>query len=136
MKPIDYLIIKPTINLQAAKAAQKMLMWKGIVLIGATADKKCIKNGTRYKVIDIAGETVKLDQINDKDEQFGKVFELSPEEVGEKLLLSHAITYGSSQARTIYRLLRLMQTDHKMMTLRRLIVGLGRAPDGAFVQVY
>ena len=61
---------------------------------------------------------------------------MTPQEVGEKLLLSHAIAYGSSQARTIYGPLRLMQTDHKMMTLRRLIVGLGRAPDGALVQVY
>ena len=61
---------------------------------------------------------------------------MTPEEVGEKLLLSHAITYDSSQARTIYGPLRLMQTDHKMMTLRRLIVGVGRAPDGAFEQVY
>ena len=113
-----------------------MRIWKGIVLIGATTDKKCIKNGTRYKVIDIASETVNLDQINDRGEEFGKAFEMTPEEVGEKLLLSHAITYDSSQARTIYGPLRLMQTDHKMMTLRRLIVGLGRAPDGALVQVY
>ena len=54
--------------------------------------------------------------------------------LAKKLLLSHAITYGSSQARTIYGPLRLMQTDHKMMTMRRLIVGLGRAPDGNMVQ--
>ena len=60
---------------------------------------------------------------------------MTPQEVGEKLLLSHAITYDSSQARTIYGDLRLMQTEHEMMTLRRLIVGLGRAPDGNKVQV-
>ena len=113
-----------------------MRVWPGIVLVGAVTDKTCIKNGTRYKVIDIAGKTVKLDQINDKDEEFGKAFELTQEEVGEKLSLSHAITYDSSQARTIYGPLRLLQTDHKMMTLRRLIVGLGRAPYGAFVQVH
>ena len=86
--------------------------------------------------MDIASGIIKLDQINDKDEEFGKAFEMTPEEAGEKPLLSHAITYDSSQARTIYGPLRLMQTDHKMMTLRRLIVGLGRAPDGALVQVY
>ena len=136
MAPANHVTIEPKINLRAAKTAQKMRVWPGIVLVGAVTDNKCIKNGTRYKVIDIAGETVKLDQINDKDEEFGKAFELTQEEVGEKLLLSHAITYDSSQARTIYGPLRLLQTDHKMMTLRRLIVGLGRAPDGAFVQVH
>ena len=136
MKPSDYLIIEPTINLRATKAAQKMRIWKGIVLIGATTDKKCIKNGTRYKIIDIVQNVITLYQINDKDEQQGDTFTMDPQEVGEKLLLSHAITYDSSQARTIYGPLRLMQTDHKMMTLRRLIVGLGRAPDGALVQVY
>ena len=90
----------------------------------------------RYKVLDIAAETVKLDKINDKDEECGKAFDLSREQVGKKLLLSHAVTYDSSQARTIYGPLRLLQTTHQMMTLRRLIVGLGRAPDGAFVQVH
>ena len=136
MKPSDYLTIEPTINLRASKTAQKMNIWKGIVLIGATTDKKCIKNGTRYKIIDIVQNVITLYQINDKDEQQCDTFTMTPQEVGEKLLLSHAITYDSSQARTIYGPLRLMQTDHKMMTLRRLIVGLGRAPDGALVQVY
>jgi len=133
---MGYLVIKPNINLRAAKTAQKMLIWKGIVLMGATTDKKCMKNGTRYKVIDIASRTVKLDQISDRDEDVGEAFEMAAEDFGEKLLLSHAITYDSSQARTIYGPLRLMQTDRKLMTLRRLIVGLGRAPDGALVQVY
>ena len=113
-----------------------MRVWKGIVLVGAVTDNKGVKNGTRYKIIDMVGKAVKLDQINDEDEEFGKAFEMTQQEVGEKLLLSHAITYDSSQARTIYGPLRLMQTDHKMMTPRRLIVGLGRAPDGTFVQVY
>ena len=135
MKPLDYLTIEPTINLRATKTAQKMRIWKGIVLIGATTDKKCIKNGTRYKIIDIVQDVITLYQINDKDEQQCDTFTMTPQEVGEKLLLSHATTDDSSQARTIYGPLRLMQTDHKMMTLRRLIVGLGRAPDGNQVQV-
>ena len=112
-----------------------MHIWNGIILIGSTTDKNHIKNGTRYKVIEIAQDVTTLYQVNDKDEQVGETFTMTPQEVGEKLLLSHAITYGSSQARTIYGDLRLMQTDHKMMTLRRLIVGLGRAPDGNKVQV-
>ncbi len=78
---------------------------------------------------------VTLIQVNDKNEIVNEPFELTFEELGQKLLLSHAITYDSSQARTIYGALRLTQTSHKHMTLRRLIVGLGRAPNGALVQV-
>ena len=74
---------------------------------------KYIKNGTHYKVIEIAQDVITLYQVNDKDEQVGETFTLTPHEVGEKLLLSHAITYGSSQARTTYGDLRLMQTGHK-----------------------
>ena len=129
-------MIKPTGNFKrAAKTPQNMRIWPGIVLMGAATDKDNVKNSTRYKVLEISSSSVKLDQINDKDEEFGKPFELTHQAVGEKLLLSHAITYDSSQARTIYGPLRLLQTDHKMMTLRRLIVGLGRAPEGCFVQI-
>jgi hypothetical protein len=135
LAPADHVMIKAKGNLRAAKTPQDMLIWPGIVLMGAMTDNKQIKNGTRYKVLEISASSVNLAQINDKDKQVSELFELTQEEVGEKLLLSHAITYDSSQARTIYGPLRLLQTDHKMMTLRRLIVGLGRAPDGAFVQI-
>ena len=60
-----------------AKTAQKMNIWKGIVLIGATTDKKCIKNGTRYKIIDIVQDVISLYQINDKDEQQGDTFTMT-----------------------------------------------------------
>jgi hypothetical protein len=136
LAPTDHVMIKPTGNFKrAAKTPQNMRIWPGIVLMGAATDKDNVKNSTRYKVLEISSSSVKVDQINDKDEEFGKPFELTHEAVGEKLLLSHAITYDSSQARTIYGPLRLLQTDHKMMTLRRLIVGLGRAPEGCFVQI-
>ena len=72
-----------------------------------------MKNGARSMVIDIASETVKLDQTNDKDEEFGKAFEMAQQEFGEKLLLSHAITYDSSQARTIHGPLRLVDRTQK-----------------------
>ena len=128
--------VEPTINLRATKTAQKCIYGKALYLLVQRPIKTHIKNGTRYKVIEIAQDVTTLYQVNDKDEQVGETCTMTPQEVGEKLLLSHAITYDSSQARTIYGDLRLMQTDHKMMTLRRLIVGLGRAPDGALVQVY
>ena len=53
---------------------------------------------------------------------------MAKEELGEQMRLPHAIAYFSSQARTIYSGLRLTQTSHKLFTMRRLIVGLGRAP--------
>jgi hypothetical protein len=56
-------------------------------------------------------------------------------EVPKKLRLTYAITYDSSQARTLYGRVRLVQTDHMHMTLRRLIVGLGRAPEGSQIEV-
>ncbi len=103
--------------------------------MGSCTDKAHIKNAIRYKVVEIKEQGATLIQVNDKSEDINEPFELTFEEIGQKLLLSHAITYDSSQARTIYGPLRLTQTRHKHMTLRRLIVGLGRAPDGALVQV-
>jgi len=55
--------------------------------------------------------------------------------VAAKLRLTHAITYFSSQARTILGSLRLVDTASQHFTLRHLIVGLGRAPNGSDVQV-
>ena len=54
--------------------------------------------------------------------------------VSHKFLLTHSITYDSSQARTLHRDVRLEQMDHPRMTLRKLIVGLGRAPVGEDMQ--
>ena len=51
------------------------------------------------------------------------------------LRLCLAITYDSSQPRTLLGHVRLTQTDHAHMTLRRLIVGLGRAPEGSQLEV-
>ena len=134
--PANHVMIRPMENTRAAKTPQNMRIWPGIILVAAQTDKKNVKNGTRYRVNDLTASTVNLVQITDNDTAAGAPFGMTYEEVGKKLLLSHAITYGSSQARTIYGPLRLLQTDHKMMTLRRLIVGLGRAPDGGCVQVH
>ena len=56
-------------------------------------------------------------------------------EVVRDLRLQHAITYDSSQARTIYGPLRLEQTSHRHFSHRRLIVGLGRGPVGRQIMV-
>ena len=75
--------------------------------------------------------------VNDEDEPLGTSFVLTIQELGSKMRLSHAITYFSSQARTIHGELRLAlaQTSSKLFTLRHLIVGLGRGPVGADIQV-
>ena len=60
---------------------------------------------------------------------------MSTELISHKFVPVHAITYDSSQARTLHGGVRLAQTDHPRMTVRKLIVGLGRAPAGCDVQV-
>ena len=135
MEPSYYLMIEPNINLRASKTAQKMNIWKGIVLIGATTDKKCIKNGTRYKIIDIVQNVITLYQINDKDEQQCDTFTMTPQEVGEKVVAKprHYLCFesGKDDLWTFASHANISQ----MITLRRLIVGLGRAPAGNEVQV-
>ena len=72
----------------------------------------------------------------DKDDAgSGDSFELPVQDVANKLRLTHAITYFSSQARTITGSLRLTETGSKHFNIRCLIVGLGRAPNGWDVQV-
>ena len=105
-----------------------------------------MKNGVRYKLLAITAESDSDDEeaapsnfemtaVNDEDEPLGTSFVLTIQELGSKMRLSHAITYFSSQARTIHGGLRLAQTSSKLFTLRHLIVGLGRGPVGADIQV-
>ena len=63
------------------------------------------------------------------------VFKMSEAELARSMRLTHAITYFSSQARTIKGGLCLADTDSPRFTIRRLIVGLGRAPNGCDVHV-
>ena len=135
LAPAEHKLIKVTPNRRAAKTPQDMRIWPGIVLMGACTDNANVKNAIRYKVLEVTEQSARLVQVNDKDEHIGKEYELTHTEIGQKLLLSHAITYDSSQARTIYGPLLLTQTSHRNMTLRRLIVGLGRSPSGEHVEV-
>ena len=108
-----------------------------------------LKNGVRYQVLAITdsddrtpgshngpeSQQFEMTGINDKDEQVGESFFMTKEELGEKMRLPHAITYFSSQARTIYGGLRLTQTSNKLFTMRHLIVGLGRGPRAYDIEV-
>ena len=116
------------------ESAQDMLIWPGIVLQAATTDRKHLKNALRYMVQSVT-DTAELVKVDDESKVVGEPFSMVTAEVPQKLRLTHAITYDSSQARTLYGNVRLTQTSHLRMNLRRLIVGLGRAPLGKQVEV-
>ena len=115
--------------------------------------RTAFENGVRYKLLAIVAERDPYDDasesgqeqspeasfemvaVDDEDAPVGDSFLLTQEELGSKMRLSHAITYFSSQARTIHGALRLAQTNNSLFTLRHLIVGLGRGPVGADIQV-
>lgn len=131
-----------------ANQPQDMRVWVGIVLIARCGSKeKHLKNGVRYKLLaitttdsdsddeDAAEPLFEMTAVDDEDKPVGTSFMLSRQELGSKMRLSHAIIYFSSQARTIHGKLRLAQTNSKLFTLRHLIVGLGRGPIGADIQV-
>ena len=128
-------------NPQDANQPQDMKVWEGIVLMARCKSReKNLKNGVRYKVVAITAEEdedscFELRQVDDQGDFKGESFILTKEDIGSKMRLTHAITYFASQARTICGGLRLTQTGSKLFTLRHLIVGLGRAPIGADVQV-
>ena len=118
-----------------------MKVWEGIVLMARCGSKeKHLKNGVRYKIVAVTdegeeGHYFELRRVKDQGELVGESFLMSKEELGSKMRLTHAVTYFSTQARTIVGALRLAQTSSRLFTLRHLIVGLGRAPIGAHVQV-
>ena len=101
-----------------------------------------LRNGLRYQVIDWDAAADKapvgalqVTRIDDDAQRLGEPFVIGKEVVAEKLRLTHALCYSNAQARTIRGPLRLAQTDHEHFSLRHLIVGQGRAPDGRCVEV-
>jgi hypothetical protein len=122
-------------NKSTEDGSQDMKLWPGIVLQAAVTDRKHLKNALRYKVVEITEETCTMARINDEGTTAGEQFTMATSDVPKKMRMTYAITYDSSQARTIYGRVRLVQTDHARMTLRRLIVGLGRAPEGSQIEV-
>ena len=128
-------------NSTEANQPQNMRIYKGIVLIARwKSHEKHFKNGVRYKVKDITDEdddqhNFEMIAITDEDKETGESFIMTTAELGNKMRLSYAITYFSSQARTINRPLRLAQTSNKNFTLRHLIVGLGRGPASRDIEV-
>ncbi len=105
----------------------------------AVGSDKILKNGLRYQVLKLpAGEEAKDFRVQNIDERGVKVGEailVEPKKLALTLRLSHAICYFSCQARTITGGLRLSQTNHKFVTRRHLVVGLGRGPEGHCIEV-
>jgi hypothetical protein len=130
---------------------QDMKIWEGIILMARVQDGSLnikqtdnstvtLKNGKRYQVVAIAikeDDSTEFEMVcvNDKNDKLGETFMMSEEDLARSMRLTHALTYHSCQARTIIGDIRLCQTNHRLFTLRHLIVGLGRAPQGNTVQV-
>ena len=106
-----------------------MLLWPGLKLRAATKERAHdIKNALRFEVQ--AVDTENCTPTREEGEAITMPLALIP----AKFRLVHAITYDSSQARTLYNGIQLTELEHSSMTLRRLIVGLGRSPNAADVQ--
>ncbi len=140
LAPTDAVLFKrPEGKLEHSNAnkPQDMLLWPDIVLMAiVSSSDKQLKNGIRYKVLEIEEEEeVSVMRLDKDDEPEGEAFRMKRAEVAQRLRLTHAITYHNSQARTIRGPLRLVQTSRKSFTRCLLITGLGRAPEGKDVQV-
>ena len=124
-----------------ANQPQDMWVYEGIVLVArCKTNERHLKNGVRYKVRAITEEDddqpcFEMIAVTDDDQESGESFVMTAAELGKNMRLSYAITYFSSQARTINGPLRLAQTSSKNFTLRHLIVGLGRGPASQDIQV-
>jgi hypothetical protein len=133
--PPGALLIKAPKVVQSgvANVPQDMSVWPGLVLMAAcNSTHRVLKNGLRYRVEEV-GENLTLLCIGDRGEARGEPFALA---VGEakNLLLTHALCYFSTQARTIYGPMCLAQTAHPRFEMTHLIVGLGRWPAGADIE--
>ena len=114
---------------------QDMFVWIGLIVIGC-GKRGIVKNGLRYRIVDIKDSWFSINHIDDDDHLVGdNRIELGTDELALNTRLSHAVTYFSQQARTIKSPLRLLNTESDNFEIRDLIVGLGRAPEGRLVSV-
>ena len=101
-------------------AAQTMLIWPGIELLGAVpTERKGIRNGCLYTVTSVEPDAVTLQELPG--------LTLTYEQVKAWLRLSYAQTYASVQGTEFGAQLRLHDTKHRFFTRRHLFVGLSRA---------
>ncbi len=112
-----------------------MRLWPGIVLQAAITDRKNLHHALRYNVEAVSDGQTHLARINDEGQIVGEHFAMLTNEVPVKMRLAHAMTVDSSQSRTMHGAVRLTQTSHTHMSLRRLIVALGRVPEGSQIEI-
>jgi hypothetical protein len=140
LKPADAMHIKVSEEVRTKtnfidNKPQDMFVWIGLVVIGCGNNNR-IKNGLRYRVVDIKDDMFSIIRIDDDDQLVDDIrIEMEVDELTMSSRLSHAVTYFSQQARTIKCSLRLLNTENKNFTIRHLIVGLGRSPEGRLVSV-
>jgi hypothetical protein len=140
LKPEDAIHIKVSEEVRKKTSfldnkPQDMWVWIGLNVIGC-GKRGIVKNGLRYRIVDIKNDKFSINHIDDDDQLVGdNRIEMGADELTLSTRLSHAVTYFSQQARTIKCPLRLMNTDNPNFGIRDLIVGLGRAPEGRLVSV-
>jgi len=123
---------------------QSLKVWPGLLLTSAVIEETSaynLKNAIRYKVQWTNADETGLVRINDADEEGSaetkewRPFKLPTASLSSKMRLGYAITIDSSQSRTLHGTVRVTQTDHAFMSLRRLCVALGRAPASVDIEV-
>ena len=123
---------------------QSLKVWPGLLLTSAVIEETSaynLKNAIRYKVQWTDAAETGLVRINDADEEGSaetkewRPFKLPTASLSSKMRLGYAITIDSSQSRTLHGTVRVTQTDHAFMSLRRLCLALGRAPASVDIEV-
>jgi len=110
-------------------AAQSLLVWPGLELLGCVAaEKKGVRNGCLYTVesVDVAAETLRLRGLD---------VDFSFEQVKQWLRLSYAQTYASCQGTEFSGSLCLHDCASRFFSRRHLFVGLSRAKQDAAVSL-
>jgi hypothetical protein len=105
-------------------AAQSMLIWPGIQLLGHSG--RIVRNQVLYTVKKIEGEQVWLEELAKP---------LSFDQVKSCLRLSFSQTYASVQGNEYDEPLRLHDCTHRFFSRKHLFVGLSRSKQGAFVSL-
>ena len=113
-----------------ANLPQDMHVWPGIKLQACVKQREQnIVNGLEYEILSTTDTTVQLRQLHPSGDatKHGEPFELPHEETANKFRLQHALCYYTAQGRTLRDgLVICADTDHRMFSIRHLIVGIGR----------
>ena len=124
----DFTALQPSIFVRAKPAkgqlcaAQSMLIWPGIELLGCSRSSRKIRNNVLYTVRQLTEELVYLSAPHTEE-----LLPLQYAQVAELLRLSYAQTYASCQGTEFEGSLRLHDTQSKHFSRRHLFEALSRA---------